>query len=84
MRRFKDNPDNAREKQAEYRTKLEDMTDAQLYAECRSAIWLSAYANNNPGSCYHWQCDACYDESQKRDDKGIYSRAHKAEVAAAS
>ena len=82
MRSFASNPDNAPAKQEEYKATLASMTDAQLYDECRSKIWLSAYANNNPSSCYHWQCDACYDESQTRTDKTIYSRAHKAEIAA--
>ena len=83
MRSFASNPDNALAKQDEYKAKLVAMTDAQLYDECGSNIWLSAYANNNPISCYHWQCDACYDESQRREDKEIYSRAHKAQVDAA-
>lgn len=81
MRSFASNPDNAPEKQEAYGAKLAAMTDAELYEECGSKIWLSAYANNNPISCYHWQCDACYDESKKRDDKTIYSRAHSEQVA---
>ena len=29
--------------------------------ETERMIWLSAFANNNPRSDYHWRCDACYD-----------------------
>jgi hypothetical protein len=81
-RRFEDKPDTAPEKQTEYRAKLAAMTDTELYQECGSKIRLSAYANNNPTSRFHWQCDACCDESERRDDKTIYSRAHKVRVAA--
>ena len=40
-------------------------------------IWLSAYANNNPRSDYHWQADACYDEAVRRGNKDLYSKAWK-------
>ena len=77
MRRF--NPDNAPEKQEAYKAKLSTMTDQELFTEAKDIIWFSAYAANNPNSCYHWQCDAAYDESEKRKHGApIYSRAHKA------
>ncbi len=83
MRKFSDNPDNAPEKQAEYKAKIEGMSEKELYDECRSKIWLSAYASNNPISCYHWQCDYCYDECARRGNPELYSKAHKAEMSAA-
>lgn len=61
----------------EYTKKLIDLTDNELLAECESMIWLSAYANNNPRSCYHWQCDLCYDECMRRNKPEIYKKAHK-------
>lgn len=77
------NPDNAAAKQREYVRKLTAMNDDELYDECRSKIWLSAFASNNPRSCYHWQCDACYDECQRRGKVDeIYSKAHKDEMKA--
>ena len=74
------NPDNYAEKQDAYVKKLEGMTDEELFDEAKSKIWLSAYANNNPRSCFHWQCDATYDEAKRREKPEIYSRAHKANV----
>ncbi len=38
-------------------------------------IWLSAYANNNPRSDYHWMCDACYDEAKRRGKPELYRKA---------
>jgi len=57
--------------------KLVDSTDEQLKQECEHYIWLSAYASNNPRSDYHYQCDACYDECQRRGKGEIYNKAHK-------
>ena len=56
--------------------KLLAMNDEDLQKQCEDFIWLSAYANNNPRSDYHWQCDACYDECQKRGKLEIYQRAY--------
>ena len=72
------NPDNAPEKKEAYRKKLEAMADDELFKETEQMIWLSAYASNNPISCYHWQCDATYVEWKRRkgDDKN-YALAHK-------
>lgn len=39
-------------------------------------IWLSAYANNNPRSDYHWQADACYDEAARRGKPELYVQAY--------
>lgn len=64
-------------KKPEYVAKLAAMTDEQLFTEAEQYIWLSAYADNNPRSAYHWMCDATYDEAQRRGKTDIYSRAHK-------
>lgn len=70
------NPDNAPEKQEEYKIKLSTMTDDELFNEANNKIWLSAYANNNPISCFHWQADATYNESKNRQKPEIYTRAY--------
>lgn len=63
-----------------YKQRLAAMSDEDLYRECKQAIWLSAFANNNPRSDYHWQADLCGDESVRRGgtDSPIYDRAYKA------
>lgn len=60
----------------EYGAKLEALTDEQLYEECVHNIWLSAFANNNPRSAFHWQADACYGETSRRHKDDIYERAY--------
>lgn len=75
------NPSNAPHKKTEYQSTLEAMTDEKLFEETKSKIWLSAYANNNPRSCYHWQCDFTYDEWMRRGKGDQYGIAHKQVVA---
>ncbi len=72
--------DNRGKPKADYIRRIEAMNDEELYKEAEQKIWLSAYANNNPRSDYHWQCDATYDECQRRGKPEIYSRAHKHNV----
>jgi hypothetical protein len=62
----------------EYVDKITEMDYEKLMDETKQKIWLSAYANNNPRSDYHWQVDVCYDELVKRDgnDSG-YTKAWK-------
>ncbi len=53
--------------------------DANAFVEeAKSRIWLSAYANNNPRSDYHWQADACFDEARRRGQPELYRRAYDA------
>lgn len=68
--------DNYNNPKSDYLAKLANMTDNELKDTCREMIWLSAYANNNLRSDYHWQCDACYDEATRRNKPEIYNRAH--------
>lgn len=70
------NPDNSAEKQKEYCSRLAAMNDTELEDEAERKIWLSAYASNNPRSCYHWHADACYDEAERRAKPAIYERAY--------
>lgn len=55
---------------------LSKMTDDELRQACNKYIWLSAYANNNPDSAYHWQCDMTYDECHLREKIYIYAEEH--------
>ena len=55
---------------------LAGLTDAEFVDKAAHAIWLSAYANNNPRSDYHWQADVCYDESVRRKNTDLYQRAY--------
>ena len=62
----------------DYVAKLEAMTDTELEAAADQMIWLSAYANNNSRSDYHWQCYCCYDELMRRTHTDeAYGRIHK-------
>lgn len=62
-----------------YLGKLAAMTDEELHLETRQKIWLSAYANNNPRSDYHWQVDATYDEWVRRGKPEGYEQAYREE-----
>lgn len=66
-----------------YAIKLAAMTADELGAECKRKIWLSAYADNNPRSCYHWQVDVCANECDLRQRMDIYQDAYEANLAAA-
>jgi hypothetical protein len=54
------------------------MSLPELMQETESKIWLSAYANNNPRSDYHWHVDACYDELMLRTGSDlVYGECYK-------
>lgn len=59
----------------EYADKLATMTDNEFFEACKKYIWLSAYANNNPRSDYHWMADACSLESNRRNREDLYQKA---------
>jgi hypothetical protein len=61
----------------QYAADLQKLSDDDLREEVRQQCWLSAYAQNNPRSKYHWQCDATYDEAKRRDKPTLYSEGHK-------
>lgn len=69
--------DNCGRPKSDYITNLQAMTDESLFTETADKIWLSAYANNNPRSDYHWKCDECYNECQRREKPEIYKQAYK-------
>jgi hypothetical protein len=75
--------DNYGRPRSDYTDRLGAMDDAALEAECANMVWLSAYANNNPRSDYHWQVDACSDECGKRGKPEIYKRGWNSAVRSA-
>lgn len=70
--------DNYGKPRSEYLTNLMSMSDEKLFDETKHKIWLSAYANNNPRSDYHWHAQACYNEWVHRGKEGRYSVAFEA------
>lgn len=76
--------DNYGKPKNDYLVRIASKSDDELLEETETKIWLSAYANNNPRSDYHWHCDACYDECMKRGKPEIYHRAYKRASASAS
>jgi len=56
---------------------LQKYDEVKLYDMCKDMIWLSAFAANNPGSDFHWMCDACYAECTRRGKSDLYQKAHK-------
>lgn len=79
------NPDNSPAKKTEYGQRIKLMTDQELFDEAKLKIWLSAFASNNPNSCYHWQCDAVYDECKQRNKVNeIYQKAYNENISSVS
>ena len=64
-------------KKDQYRKQIQVMSDKDLRAAANMMIYLSAYADNNPRSDYHWKCDAVYDECKTRGKLNIYEEEHK-------
>ena len=56
--------------------KLAAASDEAYLSIAEERIWLSAFADNNPRSDYHWQADACYDEAQRRGKPALYEKAY--------
>lgn len=69
--------DNYKRPRQAFADKIAALDDQAFVTEATQVIWMSAFANNNPRSDYHWQADACYDEAQRRGNPGLYSHAHK-------
>lgn len=67
--------DNYGKPKQEYINKVHNMNIEKLKEETKRMIWLSAYANNNPYSDYHWQCDTCYAICEEKE-KGLYGKLH--------
>lgn len=72
--------DNYKRPRQEFADSIAAMDDEAFVKRAETVIWLSAFANNNPRSDYHWQADACYSESKRRGNPELYSRAYKKAV----
>lgn len=67
--------DNYGKPRQEFADKIAAMNDEDFVRRAKDSIWLSAYANNNPRSDYHWHAVACYDEAQRRGKPQLYKLA---------
>ncbi len=69
--------DNYGKPRQEFVDRLAAMSDDAFVKEAEHRIWLSAYANNNLRSDFHWQADACHDEAKRRGKPELYEMAYK-------
>ncbi len=67
--------DNHGKPRQEFADAIAVMDDAAFMRVAEQHIWLSAYANNNPMSDFHWQADACHDEAGRREKPELYRTA---------
>ena len=70
-----DGRDNYGKLRQEFADMIAVVDDSGFVKVAEERIWLSAYANNNPRSDYHWQADACYQEAQRRGKPILYTKA---------
>lgn len=69
--------DNYGKPKLDYKKRIGEMNDSDLFSETKHKIWLSAYANNNPRSDFHWHVDYIYNEWVERKKENEYARAYK-------
>jgi hypothetical protein len=60
----------------EYADKIAGLLAENFVCEAAEAIWMSAWAANNPTSDYHYQASACYYEAQRRGNPDLYQQAY--------
>jgi hypothetical protein len=70
-----DGNDNYGEPRQEFADAIAAMCDDDFVRRAKDCIWLSAFANNNPSSDFHWKADACYSEAARRGKPELYKRA---------
>ena len=66
--------DNHGKPRQNFADRIAAMDDEAFVREVEQYVWLSAYANNNPRSDYHWMCDATHDEAKRRGNPDLYQR----------
>lgn len=66
--------DNHGQPRQNFADRIAAMDDETFVREVEQYVWLSAYADNNPRSDYHWMCDATYDEAKRRGNPDLYQR----------
>ena len=67
--------DNYGKPRQAFADKIAALSDGDFVKRAEQCIWLSAFANNNPRSDYHWQADACHDEAGRRGKPELYREA---------
>lgn len=70
--------DNSGKPRQHYADRLAILDIDALRKETEDKIWLSAYANNNPRSDYHWHVTACYNEWASRGKPEEYAACYEA------
>jgi len=68
--------DNYKKPRQNFADAIAALTDNEFVERATHVIWLSAFANNNPRSDYHWQADACLDEAGRRRKPELYKMAY--------
>lgn len=76
--------DNYNKPRQAFADKIATLDETEFVKQAEQKIWLSAYANNNPRSDYHWHADACYDEAKRRGKPELYKAAYQRAVRSAS
>jgi hypothetical protein len=76
--------DNRGKPRQDFADEIAGLNETDFIKKAEHYIWLSAYANNNPRSDYHWMADACYDEAARREKPELYKQAYDAAVKSAS
>lgn len=64
------------EQRGDYKERLCNMGDDELYQETKLNILMSAYAWNHTNSHHHLRCDATYDAWKSRNKLSMYQKAH--------
>lgn len=70
-----DGNDNDGKPRQEFADAIAALPDEGFVRRAKDCIWLSAFANNNPKSDFHWQADACYSEASRRGKPDLYKQA---------
>jgi len=61
-----ESPEEQQIKKEEFSKYIRGLTMEELKELTKSVIFLSAFANNNPHSDYHWEIRLCHTELQNR------------------
>ncbi len=68
--------DNYGKPRQEFADSIAILEEKHFLTHMETIIWLSAYANNNKRSDYHWQAQACYGECKRRNKLELYEQAY--------
>jgi hypothetical protein len=68
--------DNYGKPRQEFADRIAQLDDSTFLSQMETIIWLSAYANNNKRSDYHWQAQHCYSECKNRNKLELYDQAY--------